>query len=237
MKVEIPKVCPCCNSLLERVNMQLFCRNDDCSGRSDVRIANFCKKLKIKGLALKSIEKLNINSISELYSLDKDSLVAVLGKNGEKIYMEVQKSLNTDICDFIGALGIPLVGQTTAKKIKAKSLSEMDYSELPNKAKDNFTKFLLSDLFSDLKEIKFNFANVRTAEDAGINKTVCLTGKFSIPKKEIEAKLNELGYSVVDSVTKAVNLLITNDINSTSSKIQKARQYNIHITTLEEILK
>lgn len=66
MKVEIPNFCPICSSTLVRVNMQLFCENDECEGRTINRISSFCKKRKIKGLAIKSLEKLNLNSIADL---------------------------------------------------------------------------------------------------------------------------------------------------------------------------
>lgn len=237
MKVLIPSHCPICNSELERVNMQLFCRNDSCEGRSNNRINSYCKKIKIKGLAEKSIEKLNIESIADLYSLDKESLVSILGKNGEKIYMEIQRSLNTDINTLIGSLGIPLVGLTTAKKLKADSIFNIDYSGLPNKASENFKKFLQSDLYDDLCNIPFNFEKKEDAAKEQAQGIVAITGKFPIPKREIEEKLNELGYIVVDTISKKVNLLVTNDKNSTSSKMETARKYNIEIKTLEEIIK
>jgi len=234
MKVEIPTVCPCCSSILERVNMQLFCRNDMCEGRSLHRISSFCKKIKIKGLAEKSIEKLNIDSIADLYSLDMDYLVSVLGKNGEKVYREIQESLSTDIGTLIGSLGIPLVGRTTASKITG-DLRDINYSALPNKAKENLQDFITSDLWKDLINVPFNFSK-KPAEEVTVAKTVCLTGKFPLPKAIIEEKLHELGYVTKETVTKALDLLITNDINSTSSKVTKARQYGISIKTLEEVL-
>jgi len=235
MKVEIPTRCPCCLSNLERVNMQLFCINEKCEGRSLHRISNFCKKIRIKGLAEKSIEKLNIDSIAELYSLDKDYLVSILGKNGEKVYREIQESLHTDIGTLIGSLGIPLVGRTTAAKLTG-DLDCIDYSALPNKAKENLQEFFKSDLWKDLLNIPFNFS-IKPAEEVTVIETVCLTGKFQFPKTVIEAKLHELGYKTTETVTKTLDLLITNDINSTSSKVNKARQYGISIKTLEEVLK
>ena len=234
MKVVIPTNCPICNSVLERVNSQLFCRNDSCEGRVVNRISSFCKKMKIKGLAIKSIEKLDLLSISELYTLDKDYLVSVLGKNGEKIYKEIQESLNTDIGTLIGSLGIPLIGQTTARKLKATSIEDIDFSGLPNKAKDNFREFANSELYDELCNIPFNL--LPAEEVAVTGKTVCLTGKFQFPKAKIEEQLKSLGYKVVQSVTKALDILVTNDINSTSSKIDTAKKYEIQIKTLEEIL-
>jgi hypothetical protein len=44
------------------------------------------------------------------------------------------------------------------------------------------------------------------------------------------------GNSVIDTLTKEVNILVVKDINETSSKIEKARKYGIDIIELKNLL-
>ena len=83
MKIIIPTNCPCCSSKLELINDQLFCKNSSCSAQLNKRLEHFCKTLQIKGLGQKTIEKLQLNDIVELYYLDLDTIKLAL--NSEKI--------------------------------------------------------------------------------------------------------------------------------------------------------
>jgi len=81
-----PTKCPACNADLVKVKDQLFCRNESCEAQSSKKLEHYAKVLKIKGLGPKSIEKLGITTIIDLYDLTESTLVDVLGKNGVKIY-------------------------------------------------------------------------------------------------------------------------------------------------------
>lgn len=60
---------------------------------------------------------------------------------------------------------------------------------------------------------------------------VCMTG---FRDKELENKFIEHGHEVLSGVTKDCNLLIVKDINSTSSKMKKAKEKGIKIITIDE---
>ena len=72
-----PTSCPTCNSTLELVNDQLFCRNNNCEAKTSKLIEHFAKTLKIKGLGPKTIDKLPLNSISDIYSISKKYEVSI----------------------------------------------------------------------------------------------------------------------------------------------------------------
>ena len=230
LMIEIPTHCPCCDSELERVNMQLFCRNTECGDRVIHQIESYCKKRKIKGLATKSIEKLELTGIADIYSLEEDYLVETLGKNGSKIYAEIQHSLNTSLANLLGSLSIPLIGQTTASKITGISIRDLDYSKLPEKASANFEKFLSTNLYKELCEIPFSLEIVESVK-SGIK--VCLSGRFSKPKALIKAELEQQGYMVTENLTKDVEILFVADKSITSTKTKKATQLNIIIEELK----
>jgi DNA ligase (NAD+) len=52
-----PTNCPACNSDLELVNDQLFCRNSLCPAQSAKKLEHFARTIKIKGLGPSTIEK------------------------------------------------------------------------------------------------------------------------------------------------------------------------------------
>ena len=62
--------------------------------------------------------------------------------------------------------------------------------------------------------------------------TVCFSG---VRDKYLEKCFETIGAKVVSSMTKAVNVLIVKDINSSTSKIIKARENGVHIIQLDEI--
>ena len=78
MKVKILKNCPSCNSDLIRIKDQLFCKNKTCPAINYKQVINYAKVLKIKGLGEKTIEKLSLKSISDIYYLTEDNLHLLL---------------------------------------------------------------------------------------------------------------------------------------------------------------
>ena len=56
-KIEIPVNCPVCDSKLELVQDQLFCRNSSCDAQVQGKLEHFAKTMKIKGLGPRTIDK------------------------------------------------------------------------------------------------------------------------------------------------------------------------------------
>ena len=66
--IEIPDVCPSCGTSLKLKNDQLFCNNDSCPAKNSKIVEGFAKTLRIKGLGPKTIEKLNLEYIDDIYN-------------------------------------------------------------------------------------------------------------------------------------------------------------------------
>ena len=64
-----PEVCPSCGSPLEWRNDMLYCTHSLCPAQIQKRIEHFARSLKIKGLGPKSIEKLGLTSLLDIYEL------------------------------------------------------------------------------------------------------------------------------------------------------------------------
>ena len=245
-KVKIIDKCPACNSLLERVNDQLFCRNIDCISQNIKKVEKFAKGLKIKGLGPKTIEKLNIDYIPKIYNLCYNEVEDILGKKlSDKLREEIEHSKNTDFFTVLGCLSIPLVGKQVANKLKP-YVTKLDDIDLPlcNRVKlgDKTTKSLLTwldnnkSIFKELPTYSFNSSSSSKKE---VRFICCITGKlndYSSRAKAIEV-LESKGVEVKSTVSKKVDYLICDIENSTSSSITKAIRYEIPIVTMKTFLK
>lgn len=249
MKIEIPTKCPCCDYTLELVNDQLFCRNQACPAQLNKKLEHFCKVLSIKGFGPKTLEKLELSDITELFYLDYDSVAVALGSQrmAAKLLEEIEKAKNADLATVLAAFSIPLIGETAATKIAAAvgHIEEITQdvcksAGLGEKATANLLNWFDSE-YQELKEfLPFSFKSSKKPmlDNA---KTVCITGKLTSFKTKSEAskKLAEAGYKVVESVTKTLDYLV-DEQNNNSAKRTKAEEYGIRIINnlnnfLEEI--
>ena len=244
-KIEIPKICPCCSYTLVWVENQLFCRNTACSAQLNKKLENFCKVLSIKGMGPKTIEKLDLADITELYYLDPDYVSEVLGeKVAVKLLNEIEKSKGASLETVIAAFSIPLVGGTAGKKLATVVTKIDDITEeackqagLGAKVTENLLSWFLTD-YQEMKEfLPFTFTNGNNKTSDPSSKKVCITGKLKSFKKkaDAEASLSAAGFTLVDSVTKTTDYLVDEE-GKMSAKREKAVQYGITIITDINIL-
>ena len=243
MKIEIPTTCPCCDYKLELVNDQLFCRNTACGAQLGKKVEHFCKTLGIKGMGPKSVEKLNLQDLTELFYLDQDSVTEALGseKTATKLLAEIDGARQADLAIVLASFSIPLVGATASQKICSvvEHISEINYETckqagLGDKVSENLVGWLQTD-FPDLQEfLPFSFKSNRnsTSTSNSNNKTVCITGKLSSYKTKAEAykALETAGYKAVESVTKTTDYLVDEE-DKASTKRKKAESLGIQIIT------
>lgn len=249
MKIAIPTHCPCCEYPLELVNDQLFCRNTACSAQLGKKLEHFCKTLGIKGMGAKTIEKLQLSDITELYYLELDDIAEALGsqKLAEKLFSEINNSRSADLTTILPAFSIPLFGNTASQKLTkvVNSVDEITHDTCKQAGLgDKVTNNLISWLETDFREMReflpFSFTtnnNKPVANATG--KTVCITGKLHSYKTKAMAHeaLTAAGYRVVESVTKTLDYLVDEE-NKGSSKRTKADQLGIEIiTNLTQFLK
>lgn len=242
----IPDRCPSCEGKLELVNEQLFCYNKTCPAQTLKKIQHFCKVMGIKGMGEKTLEKLDFETYRDIYSFSESYFVDTLGETlGRKLFKEIRKSAEVPLNTGLAAFGIPLIGETAAKKLGAVCKSLDDICEetcklagLGEKATNNLMDWICSEDAQDLP-INTNFEAVNDVASTSSNGvTVCITGKLNNYKNRSDAAkyLESLGYKVVDSVTKSTNILIDEE-GKQSSKRSKAEQLNIPIMSIEELVK
>jgi NAD-dependent DNA ligase len=240
MKIKIPTNCPCCDYRLELVNDQLFCRNQACSAQLGKKLEHFCKTLGIKGLGAKTIEKLELADITELYYLEESEIAEALGSEriAEKLIQEIERSKQASLAQVLASFSIPLIGNTASQKIcrVVNNIDEITKDTCKQAGLgDKATQNLLSWLETDFQEMKpflpFSFqSNKATEAGNSTQKTVCITGKLTSFKTKQQAydHLEAAGYKILESVTKSLDYLI-DESDRSSSKRKKAEELNIKI--------
>jgi len=238
MKIEIPVNCPCCSYTLEMINDQLFCRNTACDAQLTKKVEHFCKTLGIKGMGAKTIDKLGLADITEIFYLDEDQVSSALSSKvlATKLINEIEKAKQVDLATIITSFSIPLVGNTASKKICAaiNNIDEITYDKcreagLGDKVSQNLVSWLESEFLEVREFLPFSFTSVKVQLQSG-GKSVCITGKLSSYKTKSEAykALEEAGFKVAETVTKSTDYVVDED-NKGSSKRKKADELGITI--------
>ena len=238
-EIIIPTHCPACNSELDVVNDQLFCRNPDCPAKSSKRIEHFVKTLSIKGLGKATIEKLDLQDYHEVYSFTEEEIIALLDSErlGAKLFAEIENSKSADLTTLLPAFSIPLIGRSASNKLtkKVSNISEITYekcidSGLGPKAASNLTKWLDEVFYpNEYDDLPFSFS-CEIPKVSYTKGVVCITGKLkSYPTKAAAQKvLQNYGFETKDNLTKEVTILL-NESGIESAKTNKAQDMGITI--------
>ena len=240
-EIIIPTHCPVCNTELDIVKDQLFCRNSSCLAQSSKKIEHFVKTLKIKGLGKATIEKLDLQDYHEIYSFTEQELIELLDseKLGTKLFAEIENSKSADLTTLLPAFSIPLIGSSASNKLtkQVSNISEITYqkcidSGLGPKAASNLTNWL-DDVFypNEYNDLPFSFSCEKPVVDyVPFKGVVCITGKLkSYPTKAAAQKvLQSYGFETKDNLTSKVTILL-NESGIESAKTNKAQDMGIKI--------
>ena len=237
----------------------LYCTNAQCEGKLVNKLDHFCGKkgLDIKGLSKATLGKFIewgwVEKIEDLYYISEKfrsdfSLKTGFGvKSVTKILNAIEESKHTTLDAFISAIGIPLIGRTVAKDL-VKYFNT--YEDFRNAVKDNSYHFFTLNNFGEemdnsIKNFDYTEADkiakllilenpINNNNDNNtklLNKNIVITGKLTTFKNRDELKniIENLGGKVTGSISKKTDILINNDINSTSSKNKTAKELDIPI--------
>ena len=225
------------------------------------------KGLDIKGLSKATLEKLidwgwvtKAKDLFYLYQREHEwvNKPGFGAKSVKKILDAIEEARHTTLEKYLSAISIPLIGKTYAREL---ALTFGDYESFREEIINYFDFESLEGFGLAMHNAIINFdyteadamydtgliiiedgPGIDTLENSGNSlegKIFCVTGKVThwknrdALKEDIEAR----GGKVTTSVSNKTNYLVNNDINSTSSKNQKAKELNIPIITEEELIK
>ena len=260
-EVEKITVCPYCKTPVVEVGANLFCPNEDCRPRVLAKLANFaCKDgMNIDGFSEKTAgvlyDEIGVENFSELYTLDREKLVALDGfqdKKADNLLSAIEKSKSVALPNFIFALGIDGVGKKTAKDLakKLKTLGGIANASVEElSALDDVGEVMSKSIFDYFRseknknEIeKLLCAGVKIAEQTEIKsgsfsgEKVVLTGSLtSYTRSEAGKLVEERGGEIQSSVTKTTTLVIAGE--AAGSKLDKAKKLGVTVIDEEEFKK
>ena len=242
-----PTNCPSCMVELVWEKDQLFCHNSGCSGKTSKKIEHFATSLKIKGLGPRTVEKLQVDSIFDLYELPLEMMIDALQseKLAVKLSREIENSKSIELVELLPAFSIKLIGRTASTKICSVVENIRDITEetceeagLGPAATNNLLDWLIEEFTDGYDRLPFKWQQHTKIEKKSADKgVVCITGKLKSYKTKAQATqyLEQKGYLVKSSLTKDVTILI-NESGIESAKTQAAREKGvIIITNLKEI--
>ena len=180
-------------------------------------------------------------------------------KSVTKLLASIEESRNTSLERFLYSLSIPLLGKSASMMIADSVDYDLDtfINEMTIKGAEYFRYLpgvgdsLINSLniywknhYSDILQLanEFTFETQKSIMSETTNelenKTFVITGSVNHYQNRdaLKADIESHGGKVVGSISSKVNYLINNDINSTSSKNQKAKSLNVPIISEDQFL-
>lgn len=255
VKIEKPSHCPYCNTELIEGNVHIICPNSiSCTPQLLARMEHYASRnaMDIEGLSEKTIaqlmEELNIDDIYEIYDLDYDDLIKLdrFGpKKSQNLLNSIQESKRRDLNRFIYAIGIPNVGERTARDLankfknfdnlrhaNADQLIEID--DIGEITAENIVEFFEDEKISNAldillsKGIILNEVEDDNSSNELENKTFVITGTVENYKRDdIKDLIEKNGGKVSGSVSKNTDIVLCGQ--NSGSKLTKARELNIEV--------
>jgi DNA ligase (NAD+) len=120
---KLPQKCPSCDSPLIRDGVNLKCTGTKCREREIQKIHHWVKNVDIIGLGIKNITKMYdsnlVTHFADLYdkNITETKLVELFGKNGSKIFHNIQDSREIPFSIILAGLGIENLGKGMGKTL------------------------------------------------------------------------------------------------------------------------
>lgn len=238
----IASECPSCKSTPVQAGVHLRCVNPDCREQIIQRIIYWVKNCSIENVAEASIRKLfdlgRIKSIKDIYELREKDFEGIEGFAGKKIQnfiSEVRGSKKMTPAELISRLGIPLVQKKSLVKMGIYTVQGfLDFNDetyvigknIIEWKNDESNRLLLSELLGVL-----DIVDEDKKESSG---KVCMTGKGPGRRNDLIKIIEDMGYEYSATVTKDLAILICDDVNGKSSKLDNARKSGIKLMSYEE---
>lgn len=254
--IEKPTHCPYCHSELIEGNVHIICPNSiSCTPQLLARMEHYASRnaMDIEGLSEKTIgqliAELDIKEIYDIYDLKYEDLINLerFGpKKTQNLLDAIENSKNRDLSAFIYAIGIPNVGERTARdlankfksfeKLREASVEELvEIEDIGEITGENIVEFFHDENIVESIEILLSkgikLINPKENSDSkqkleGIN--FVITGTIDgYNRDDIKKMLEDNGANVRTSVSKNTNYVLAGE--KAGSKKDKAIKLGVEI--------
>ena len=264
--IQPPTVCPACGGPLVKLKqdgVHLFCLNrTSCRPQAIARMAHFASRqgMDIETFSTRTAgvfyDELGVRSAADLYSLDREKLVALKGfgeKKADKLFAELEKSKDCELDAFLFAIGIPNIGKKTAYDLMAhfgtlEALMGATEQELVDiEDVGEIVASSITEYFADEENRRFVnrlleagvHPQMRMQEDAGTlfeGLTFVLTGTLpTLSRAQAQEMIRKNGGKATGSVSKKTSIVLAGE--SAGSKLDKARELGVTIIDEAQFLR
>lgn len=265
--IEFVRTCPVCGTPLTRIEGEAawVCPNKyGCKPQITGRIEHFVARhaMNIDGIGEEVAVQLHesglVHNIADIYSLMGNDLMRLehfQRKASDRILSGIRKSLEVPFERVLFAIGIPYVGETTAKvlarnvhtidRLMAMNAEELaSIPEIGPKIAESIVGYFAAEGNREIIE-RLREAGVQLclSEEELANRTNLLEGKKIVisgvfarhSREEYKAMIEQNGGKNVSSISAATSYVLAGD-NMGPAKLEKARKLSIPIINEEEFL-
>ena len=265
--IEFVRTCPVCGTPLTRIEGEAawVCPNKyGCKTQITGRIEHFVARhaMNIDGIgeevAVQLFDSGMVKNVADLYSLTGNRLLCLehfQQKAASRILNGIRKSLEVPFERVLFAIGIPFVGETTAKVLarnvhtidRLMQMTALELSSIPEigpKIADSIVDFFANpDNVTIIERLREAGVQLCLSEEELANRTNLLEGKKIVisgvfarhSREEYKAMIEQNGGKNVSSISAATSYVLAGD-NMGPAKLEKARKLSIPIINEEEFL-
>ncbi|MDO4511654.1 MAG: NAD-dependent DNA ligase LigA [Bacteroidales bacterium] len=265
--IEFVRTCPVCGSPLRRVEGEAawVCPNKyGCKPQITGRIEHFVARhaMNIDGIGEEVAVQLHesglVNNIADIYSLTGNDLLRLehfQRKAADRILGGIRKSLEVPFERVLFAIGIPFVGETTAKVLARNvhtidRLMQMDATELATipeigpKIAESIVEYFANDdnrlIIERLRQAGLQLClseeQLASRTDKLAGKKIVISGVFAKhSREEYKAMIEQNGGKNVSSISAATSYVFAGE-NMGPAKLEKAKKLGIPIINEDEFL-
>jgi DNA ligase (NAD+) len=260
--IEKPDCCPACGERLIQRGAHWYCLNRaGCKPQAVARLAHFASRdaMDIDTFSERTADLLyencGVRDPADLYAVSEGMLLKLDGfkdKRAKNLISALEASRHCALGSFLYALGIPNVGQSTARDLAAcfKTLAAVQTAAYETLIRMEEIGEIVAQSIVDFFSYPENQAMVRRLLDAGVSpqpvedkpsggalagKTVVVTGTLpTLSRSEAEALIRENGGTASGSVSRKTSLLLCGE--NAGSKLDKARELGVPVMDEESFL-
>lgn len=254
--VEPPSHCPSCGYHIRMQGENMVCGDSDhCPAQIVGHLKNWIKELNLLEWGDILVEKLvasgKVKTVADLYTLTVDDMANLdrMGeKSAQKCYDILWANNEVSLEVLLGALSIPMIGQSTIKLImdagcdtlkKFGQLNAAEFEKVPGvgPTKSELLATGLRDNQQLIQQILTNGVQIKDRIFGKLTgKSLCFTGAMKTKRPVLEKMAADAGGSIKSAVGKGLTYLVIADPNSTSSKAQAARKLGTTLISEDEFL-